>query len=174
MITSLPAEIVGNIVIYLYNLLHFYIFYLEDGAADIRGAAVSCQLKHQLLQEVCDDCRREELPALSKDLTDPQGGIGAYSGVGVFEKALRMTHRWFIILIFFTILSFFKVKKYLSGFRVSHHCCVQLLLNGLIYVLVALIRVVDREGLSKKQSGVCAHLKVCSLRESNRKHIRQE
>lgn len=108
MITSLPAEIVGNIVIYLYNLLHFYIFYLEDGAADIRGAAVSCQLKHQLLQEVCDDCRREELPALSKDLTDPQGGIGAYSGVSVFEKALRMTHRWFIILIFFTKLPFLR------------------------------------------------------------------
>lgn len=108
MITSLPAEIVGNIVIYLYNLLHFYIFYLEDRAADIRGAAVSCQLKHQLLQEVCDDCRREELPALRKDLTDPQGGIGAYSGVGVFEKALRMTHRWFIILIFFTKLPFLR------------------------------------------------------------------
>lgn len=50
----------------------------------------------------------------------------------------------------------------------SHHCCVQLLLNGLIDILVTLIRVMDWEGLSEKQSGMCSHLKVWSLKNSNR------
>lgn len=45
----------------------------------------------------------------------------------------------------------------------AHHGCVQLLLNGLIYILVVLIWVMDGESLSKKQSGICTNLKVRSL-----------
>lgn len=82
------------------------ISYLENWAADIRGAAVSRQLHHQLLQEVCDDCRREELPALSQDLTDTQGGSGAHSGMRVIKKCLRMIGRWFSVGIFSWFLSF--------------------------------------------------------------------
>lgn len=66
------------------------IFYLEDGAPDIGGAAVSCQLHHQLLQDVHDNCRREELPAPTKDLTDTQDGVGAHSGMRVIKEILRM------------------------------------------------------------------------------------
>lgn len=50
----------------------------------------------------------------------------------------------------------------------SHHYCVQLLLNGLIYILGVVIRVMDWEGLSEKQSGICTHLKVWSLKKLNR------
>lgn len=47
------------------------------------------------------------------------------------------------------------------------HGRVQLLLNGLVCVLVVLIRVVDWEGLSEKQSGIRSHLKVWSLKKPN-------
>lgn len=51
-------------------------------------------------------------------------------------------------------------------FKASYHCCVQLFLNGLIYILAVLLWVVHREGIGEKQSGVCTHLKVRNLNES--------
>lgn len=49
----------------------------------------------------------------------------------------------------------------------SHHNSVQLPLDGLICVLVALIWVVHREGLSENQRAVSAHLKIRSLQTPN-------
>lgn len=56
---------------------------LEDRAAHVRRAAVGRQLHHQLLQKVCDDGWREELPALAQDLTHAQDGSGAHGGMRV-------------------------------------------------------------------------------------------
>ena len=53
----------------------------------------------------------------------------------------------------------------------SHHCFVELLLNGLIYMLVVLLRVMDGEGLSEKQSGIGTNLKVRSLGKPIRKTL---
>lgn len=155
-----------------------HIFHLEHWAADIRGATVSRQLRHQLLREVCDDCRWEELPAFSQDLADTQGGVGAHCRVRIIKEVLGWQQ------VTFTILSALR-QRYLrnalcywdtpniplmpgGGLKGSHHCCVQLLLNVLVYLLVAFTRVVKWEGLGEKQSGICTHLKVRSLNKSNR------
>lgn len=68
--------------------------HLKDRAPDIGGAFVSRQLCHQLLQEVCDDRGRKELPALGQDLAHSQRSIGAHSGMRVIQEALQMTDRW--------------------------------------------------------------------------------
>lgn len=65
------------------------VVYLEDRAPNIRRAAVSRQLHHQLLQKVCDDGWRQELPALAQDLTDAQDSSGTHSGMRVVQECLR-------------------------------------------------------------------------------------
>lgn len=130
--------------------------YLEDGAADVRGAAIARQLRHQLLQEVGDDGRGEELPALPQDLADAQDGGGAHGGMRVVQQRLLA----FMNQLIYTLLP----SPPTSMCHVCrHHDGVQLLLDGLVRGLVALVGVVHREGLREQQRGVSAHLKVGGL-----------
>lgn len=130
--------------------------YLEDGAADIRRAAVGRRLHHQLLQEVGDDGRREELPALGQDLTDAQDGGGSHARMRVVEECLSKVHGHL-----FTPFSFQKSQTR------PHHNRVQLTLDGLVRALAVLVRVVHREGFGENQRGVGAHLKIGNLQTPN-------
>lgn len=48
-----------------------------------------------------------------------------------------------------------------------HHCSVQLPLNVHVYVLFALLGVMDRKSFREKKRGVRSHLKIGSLKKQN-------